>query len=130
MEEVFRRMQSLVMAAYPLLPELASSPSPGEKLAAIAILHTFANVDYLDFLVNAVGSEKPFVSYHAVCGLEFAVSAIEPRFYSRLQAALDHAADALRRAEVGFDTGRSAVLERARNALRALMTNADAAVAQ
>ena len=46
MEEVFRRMRSLVLAAFPLLPELVASPSPGEKLAGIAVLETFANADY------------------------------------------------------------------------------------
>jgi hypothetical protein len=123
MENVFSRMQSLVLAAFPLLPELVASPSPGEKLAGIAILQTFANAGYLPFLVNAVGSEKPFVGYHAVRALQFAVSALEPRFYPVLETALNEASAALNRAEVGFDTDRQALLRRAHDSLRMAMTS-------
>jgi hypothetical protein len=61
------------MASFPLLPELAASPSPGEKLAAIAILQTLANVEYLPFLARAVRSEKalrclPCAVRAGVCG--------------------------------------------------------------
>jgi hypothetical protein len=122
MEEVFRRMQALATASFALLPELAASPSPGEKPAAIAILQMLANVEYLPFLARAVRSEKPFVVYHALCPLEFAVSTLEPRFYPQLKEALDDVAGAL--AELNRDTGRFAVLSRARKSLAAAMNTA------
>ena len=73
------QMRALATASYPLLDELCNSPSPGERLAAVAILQVFATEQSLQFLVRLVGSEKPFVGYHAAKALQFAVGALDAR---------------------------------------------------
>ncbi len=119
MEQVFQNMRNLATAAYPLLDELASSPSPGERLAAVAILEVFAAGSCLPFLVKLIGSEKPFVGYHAARALQFAVGSLDPQCYPALERALNDAEQALRSADVGFDTDRQKVLDAARQELRA-----------
>ena len=91
MEEVFQRMCALATASYPLLDELANSPSPGERLAAVAILQVFASEKYLPLLVQLIDSEKPFVGYHATRALYFAVGALDPRGYPQLSRAIGDA---------------------------------------
>lgn len=84
MQEAVDRMKSLANAAFPLLPDLIKSSSPCEKLAAVSILECFSRRRYLEFLVELIRSEQPFVGYHAALALEFAVSAMEPRYYQQL----------------------------------------------
>ncbi len=84
MEQIIEKMRNLATASYPLLDELANSPSPGERLAAVAILEVFAAEQFLSFLVKLVGSEKPFVGYHATKALHFAVGALDPHVYPQL----------------------------------------------
>ena len=119
MEQIFEKMRMLATASYPLLDELASSPSPGERLAAVAILQVFATEQSLPFLVKLVGSEKPFVGYHAVKALHFAVKSSDPRVYSRLLEAIRDAQALLDSAAIGFDTDRQSVLRAAEQELRA-----------
>ena len=117
MEEVFERMRQLTPCAYPLMDELAESPSPGERLCSVAILQLFAAKEYLPFLVQMVGSEKPFVGYHAIKALRFAVGALDPLYHQELSAALDKAEAALRSAAVGLDTDRQRLLREAKDEL-------------
>jgi hypothetical protein len=119
MEQIFEKMRVLATASHPLLDELASSPSPGERLAAVAILQVFATEQSLPFLVKLVGSDKPFVGYHAVKALHFAVGASDPRVYPRLLEAIRDAQALLTSAAVGFDTDRQSVLRAAEQELRA-----------
>jgi len=65
--------------------------SPGERLAAITILQVFAAEQHLKFLVSLVESEKPFVGYHAMKALRFAVDSLEPSVYPKLSEALEEA---------------------------------------
>lgn len=113
MEKVFQSMWSLATASYPLLDELAGSPSPGERLAAVAILQVFAAEEYLSFLVELIGSEKPFAGYHATKALQFAVGAIDPHCYPQLLESIRSAQVALHSAAIGFDADRNAVLREA-----------------
>ncbi len=118
MDEIFQKMRSLATASYPLLDELAGSPSPGERLAAVAILQVFAAEQYLPFLVKLVGSEKPFVGYNAVRALRFAVAALDPHAYPQLLDAIRQALAALGSASVGFDSDRQNVLREAEKELQ------------
>ncbi len=113
MTQIFQKMKILATASYPLLEELAGSPSPGERLAAIAILQVFASEKHLDFLVNTVGSEKPFVGYHAIQAIHFAVESLDPHFYPQLMKAIKKSQVNLNTAQVGFDTDRQTVLRSA-----------------
>lgn len=113
MEEVFIKMQSLATASYPLLDELIKSPSPGERLAAIAILQVFADERYLPFLVKVIGSEKPFVGYQATKALKFASGALDPNLYPTILLVIKEAQQKLQVAGVGFDTDRFRTLREA-----------------
>ena len=130
MEQLFQNMRGIATAAYPLLNELAGSPSPGERLAAVAILQVFASERSLPFLVKLVGSEKPFVGYHATKALRFAVGALESHMYSQLLDAIHEAQDALRSASVGFDTDRQTELRAAEQELQETITALAAPVEQ
>lgn len=121
MEHVLAKMRCLAPAAYPMLEELAASPSPGERLAAVAILQAFASERYLPFLVQLVRFEKPFVGYHASRALLFAVDALHPRAHDRLLTAIHDAQIALRETDVGFDADRYKTLDAAEQHLKATM---------
>jgi hypothetical protein len=119
MEQIFKKMRAIASAAYPLLDELADSPSPGDRLAALAILQCFAAEEFFPFLSRLVGSDKPFVSYHATIALDFAVGSVDPRAHPQLLEAIGDAQAALRSASRGFDNEREKVLRRAEQELRA-----------
>ena len=121
MEQIFAQMRALATASYPLLDELANSPSPGERLAAVAILQLLASEQSLPFLIRLVGSEKPFVSYHAIKALHFAVGALDARVHPQLLEALQVARAVLESAHVGFDTDRQTALREAEQELRVIM---------
>ena len=121
MEEVFQKLHALAIAAYPLLDDLADSPSPGERLAAIAILQTFAAPRYLPLLVKLVGSEKPFVGFHAAKALHFAVSAMDVTAYPELAQAIAEARDALTRGGVSARSDRQKLLRAASTELEQIM---------
>lgn len=124
MESIFGKMRVLATASYPLLDELASSPSPGERLAAVAILQVFASEQFLTFLVKLVGSEKSFVGYHAAKALRFAVG-LAPRAYPQLLEAIHNAQAVLKSAGVKDDAGRQAELRAAEQELRAMIGSLD-----
>lgn len=115
MEVVVTKMRALALAAYPLLRDLASSESPGERLAAVAILQVRPNPDYLDWLAARVSEEKPFIGYHAAVALLVAVRTLDPSYHAELQAAVQKA-----RKSVGWrlkDTDRDTVLSNAEKEL-------------
>ena len=114
-------MKALANAAFPLLPDFVTSHSPGEKLAAVSVLECFGNAKYLDFLVDLVRSEHPFIGYHAALAMEFAVSAIEPRYYRQLRQGIDDALEALDIAIRSPDSDRKTILTRAQATLREAM---------
>jgi hypothetical protein len=118
METIFEKMRNLATASYPLLDELSRSPSPGERLAAVAILQVFAAGQFLRFLVKLVGSEKPFVGYHATKALHFAAGALDPSLHPAILAAINQAQAELTSASVGFDTDRQTVLRQAEQELQ------------
>jgi len=117
MDEIFDRMRKLAVASYPLLNEFAASPSPGERLAAVAILRVFATQEHLPFLVRLVGSDKPFVGYHATKALHFAVKSLDTSAYPELLDAIHDAQAALMTAS-GSVSGRQTVLGEAEQELR------------
>jgi len=118
MEEVFQRMKALAGAVAAVLPELVLSQSPGERLAAVSVLECFSSPKYFSFLVELIRYEKPFVGYHAARALEFAVSAIEPRYYPQLAHSISDAINALETAHPGLDLDRKTVLTRAETNLK------------
>jgi len=114
-------MRLLATASFPLLGELKRSPSPGDRLAAVAILQTLSDVDSLAFLVDIIGSQKPFVGYQATKALRFAVSSIDTSSYSQLLDAIKTARTRLASASVGFDADRQTILRLAEEELNAAL---------
>ena len=121
MQEVFDRMKSLANAAFPLLPALMRSQSPGERLAAVSILECFGNARYLEFLVELIRSEQPFIGYHAASALEFAVSGMEPRYYPVLLKGIEEALGALGSVTQSSGSDRKTILLRAHTKLTEAM---------
>lgn len=117
MEQIFQNMKALASASYPLLRELVPSPSPGERLAAVAILQVFATPEHLPFLVRLVRSDRPFVGYHATKALHFAVGSLDANSYPQLMEAIHEAQTALPSADPGFDNERREVLRAAEQEL-------------
>lgn len=123
MQQVVDRMKALANAAFPLLPDLIKSRSPGEKLAAVSILECFSGVKYLDFLVELIRSEQPFIGYHAALALEFAVSAMEPRYYQQLHKSIDDGLSALESGSAAPDSDRMTILNRGKAKLKEAMAS-------
>jgi hypothetical protein len=121
MELIFQKMRALATASYPLLNELSNSPSPGDRLAAIAILQVFSNENSLEFLVDLVGTEKPFVGYHATKALRFAVGSLDSTSYPKLLLALQSAQALLQSAPAGVTSDRVNELKAAEQELRTAM---------
>ena len=83
MEVVVSKMRSIGRAVIPLRHELMASPSPGQRLMAIASLQVSPDYELLGWLVSRLSVEKPFVGYHAAVGL--LVAARDPRAGSNLR---------------------------------------------
>jgi TIR domain len=122
MDQIFQKMCGIATASYPLLDELAVSPSPGERLAAVAILQVFAAERSIPFLVRLVAAEKPFVGYHAAKALRFAVGAMDSTVYPQLLSAIQEAQAALDSGGVGFVSDRLTILRAAEEELRKTIT--------
>jgi hypothetical protein len=78
MEQVASQMKSLALAAQPLLDDLKNSSSAGERLAAVTFLEITPQEDSLDWLVERIVTERPFIGYHAALGLLAAARAFTP----------------------------------------------------
>ncbi|MFN2262408.1 MAG: hypothetical protein ABR595_10120 [Psychroflexus sp.] len=67
MENIVEKMKSVINnPTGDILLTLTKSESPGERLAAIAVLQKFPNLDYINWLSEHVGGiEKPFLGYQA-----------------------------------------------------------------
>ena len=113
MQGVFDDMKKIATSSFPFLEEFIKSPLPGERLAAIAILQNFTSEQYFSFLVDTIGSEKPFVGYQATIALRFAVDSVDSKNYNSLLEAIMLAKEKLASAEVGFDTDRYKILQEA-----------------
>lgn len=108
MEVVASKMRGLALSAYPFISDLITSKSAGERLAAVATLQAIPEVSHLPWLAERLGSEKPFVGYHAALGLLSAARSLDIEDLPKVQAALDEARQGTRRLRP--DTDRETVL--------------------
>lgn len=115
MEIVMAKMRTLALASYSLLPEFANSQTPGERLAAVAMLQVKPNSAHLDWLASRLSEEKPFIGYHAAVALLSAVRALGISKREELQSAVEKARIMLGDELKGSD--RDKVLEEALNEL-------------
>lgn len=77
MEIVVSKMRAFGRAVIPLRDELQTSVSPGQRLVAIASYQVAPDYEALEWLVERLAKEKPFVGYHAAVAL--LVAARDPR---------------------------------------------------
>ena len=123
MEIVFSKMRSLALSSYPLLEDLALSTSPGQRLAAVAILQAIPNPEYLLWLAERLRIEKPFLGYHAAVALLAAVRILHASHAKQLQDAIIKAKKGLEEAfgVSAKNSDRFSVLSEAQNELQHLM---------
>jgi hypothetical protein len=76
MEAVVSKMRTVALLGYPLLGELATSLSPGQRLMGVIILQSIPNPEYVPWLSERFQVETPFVGYHAALALLAAVRAL------------------------------------------------------
>ena len=70
MNAVVAKMRTLGIAAEPLLRELTNDKlSPGKRLAALAILQLAPDLGQVDWIVERMGQEQPFLLFHASLAL-------------------------------------------------------------
>jgi hypothetical protein len=120
MEGIASRMRSLALAAHTLVPELTASASPGQRLAAATMLQAVPKPEFLTWLAQRLGIEKPFVAYHAALALLSSVRALRLTHADKLRAALALAKEQFSNSYsgVGGDTpDRYRLLEEAENEL-------------
>lgn len=91
MEVVFAKMRALAFASKPLLDDLKQSDSPGERLAAVAILQMTPDPTSLDWLADRVKAEKPFIGYHAAVALLNAARELANGHRGKVKAAIEAA---------------------------------------
>jgi hypothetical protein len=120
MAAVFSRMLAAAGSVSPLFNELKDSPSAGQRLGAIAILHVLPSVEYLDWLANRLdlSAERPFIGYQAAVGLLQAVRSLPVSDCQALRAALVKARSLVAEL-ITNDRGRLRVLEAADRELTA-----------
>lgn len=118
MSRVYNAMVELAADVRPLLDELEESHSPGERLAAIAVLRAFPQLEHLHWLAGRLDNpeiETPFVGYQAAVALGQAARTFGASHQPAIVAALDRALELARR--LPSDPDRIAVLERTRQDL-------------
>lgn len=113
LEDVAARMRRSADVAREHLAALCVAPGAGTRMVAIAALQVRPDRDRVAWLAERVGTERPFVAYHALVAL--AMAARDPG----CRAAVADALPALRkRRDELAGTDRAAVLERIESELK------------
>jgi hypothetical protein len=119
MNAIVAKMRTLGIAAAPLLPELAfDKNSPGKRLAGLIILQLAPDLDYLDWVVERMSIEQPFIFYHAALVLLAMVRNYGVQARKELEIALKRSLDIVQAFAGGLpDRNTISVLEIARSDL-------------
>jgi hypothetical protein len=106
------------------LDVLVKGSTAGERLAAVALLEVKPKLEYVDWLAARVGTEQPFVGYHAALALRFPARAFGASDHDRVSKAIRDAKSALQTAP-GYQPGtdREIVLNEAEKSVDATRTN-------
>ena len=91
MNSIVAKMRTIALASRPLLKEFAGSDSPGMRLAGTTILQLAPDLAYLDWLVERMSVEQPFVFFHASLALLAAVRSFGASSEKVLKAAIERA---------------------------------------
>ncbi len=95
MGAVMAKMRTLARTVFPYRHELISSPSPGQRLFAIAALQLVPDYNLLGWLATAVSKEVPYIQFQALNALMTAVRNAGPDMKSALMRALEQAKSSL-----------------------------------
>lgn len=110
MEVVVSKMRTIGQAFFPFRHEFEGSPSPGKRLMVIASLQVFFDFEMLEWLVQRVGSETPFLQYQALVAILLGMQGKNAQAYvPSLEAAVNELGQF--RASFGSDTSRTGTLE-------------------
>ncbi|MCP3409734.1 hypothetical protein [Bradyrhizobium sp. CCGB01] len=110
MEVVVSKMRTIGQAFFPFRHEFAGSASPGRRLMVITTLQVFFDFEMLDWLVQRVGSEKPFLQYQALVAILLGIQGKNAKAYvPSLEAAVSELGRF--KASFGSDTSRTGTLE-------------------
>lgn len=94
MNAIAAKMRTLAIAATPLLRELANDKnSAGKRLAALAILQLAPDLNYIDWVVERMSHEQPFLFFHASLVLLAMVRSYGTSARKELGAALKRSLD-------------------------------------
>ena len=97
MNQIMAKMRTIALAAEPLLSQFANnSESAGVRLVAIAILQMKPRRQWLEWLADRMGTEHPFVFYHAAVALQRAVEHLEIDRADELRTAIERATGTVR----------------------------------
>ena len=89
MNAIVAKMRTLAIAAVPLLREFADDKeSPGRRLVALAILQLAPDLAYVEWVVERMSHEQPFLLFHGSLVLLAMVRSYGARSGDRLEAAL------------------------------------------
>jgi Domain of unknown function (DUF4062) len=79
LEGIYTEMRARAPFFYGLLTGLVNSPSPGERLVAVAVLERFPTADYLLWIADRLdpAGDTPFIRYHAAVALLVAVRVLD-----------------------------------------------------
>lgn len=107
MELVVSKMRTLALSCLPYLDEFAESTSPGERLAATAILQVQPQLDFIEWLRECFPNERPFVQYHMAVALLAAARTGDSAWEAKLTDAVGRCMAILtKRGEEGSDRWR------------------------
>ncbi|MBI1348733.1 hypothetical protein GC163_20870 [bacterium] len=104
MEKIVTKMRTLAVACYPYIMEFSGSDSPGQRLAAVAILQLKPNPEFYPWLADRLKVETPFVGYHAAVALLSAVRLSRKQDWDLLRETLSTAETHL--SQVSHDSDR------------------------
>lgn len=99
MTKVVAQMKRIALTVLPALSAFSRSNSPGERLAAIAVLQIRFDPDYTDWLAECLVKEVPFLGFHSSVALFQGAKIVGEPARSRLRAMLQQAKDALTKAK-------------------------------
>ena len=91
----------------------------------MTILQSTPNSDYIDWLAERLGEEKPFIGYHACVALLSAVRTLDASHAQELRTAIAAAKKGLLASGVTKSTDRFVVLDEAEHELNLLSKTTD-----
>jgi hypothetical protein len=119
MNAVAAQMRTVGKIVWPYRYELTSSPSPGKRLQAITSLQVQPDLDLIDWLVERVIREVPFISRQALIAIDLAAThpfaQASSRTFEQALAQLD-----LHRETFAWDGPRLEVFERLKTHVKGL----------